>query len=57
MFTVGDTIDPADGYRAFRGRDVDTSALMKKRGFAVTKAGAAGATTTPAKAKPETPTK
>ncbi len=58
VFTVGDTIDPADGYRAFRGRDVDTSALMKKRGFAVTKAGAAGATTTSAKAKPETtPTK
>ncbi|MFO0676184.1 MAG: M3 family metallopeptidase [Polyangiaceae bacterium] len=34
VFTVGDTIDPADGYRAFRGRDVDTQALMKKRGFA-----------------------
>ena len=45
VFTVGDTIDPADGYRAFRGRDVDTSALMKKRGFAVVK----GATTPKAK--------
>jgi peptidyl-dipeptidase Dcp len=33
VFNVGDTIDPADGYRAFRGRDVDVSALMKKRGF------------------------
>jgi peptidyl-dipeptidase Dcp len=33
VFSVGDTIDPVDGYRAFRGRDVDTSALMKKRGF------------------------
>jgi len=33
VFSVGDTIDPADGYRAFRGRDPDTSALMKKRGF------------------------
>lgn len=34
VFSVGDTIDPAAGYRAFRGRDVDTRALMKKRGFA-----------------------
>ncbi|MBX3226430.1 MAG: M3 family metallopeptidase [Labilithrix sp.] len=33
VFSVGDTIDPADGFRAFRGRDVDTNALMKKRGF------------------------
>lgn len=33
VFTVGDTIDPAEGYRQFRGRDVDTNALMKKRGF------------------------
>jgi peptidyl-dipeptidase Dcp len=34
VFSVGDTIDPADGYRAFRGRDVDPGALMRKRGFA-----------------------
>lgn len=34
VFSVGDTIDPAVGYRAFRGRDPDTAALMKKRGFA-----------------------
>jgi peptidyl-dipeptidase Dcp len=33
IFSVGDTIDPAAGFRAFRGRDVDTSALMRKRGF------------------------
>ena len=33
VFSVGDTIDPADGFRAFRGRDVDTSALLRKRGF------------------------
>ena len=33
VFSVGDTVDPAVGYRGFRGRDVDTSALMKKRGF------------------------
>ncbi len=34
VFTVGNTIDPADGYRAFRGRDPGTEALMRKRGFA-----------------------
>jgi peptidyl-dipeptidase Dcp len=34
VFTVGDTIDPAEGYRGFRGRDVDPGALMRKRGFA-----------------------
>ena len=33
VFSVGDTIDPAEGYRLFRGRDVDTSALMRERGF------------------------
>jgi peptidyl-dipeptidase Dcp len=33
VFSVGDTIDPADGYRAFRGKDAGTEALMKKRGF------------------------
>jgi peptidyl-dipeptidase Dcp len=34
VFSVGDTVDPADGYRAFRGRDPDLTALMRKRGFA-----------------------
>ena len=33
VLSVGDTIDPADGFRAFRGRDVDTAALLRKRGF------------------------
>jgi peptidyl-dipeptidase Dcp len=33
VFSVGDTRDPADGFRAFRGRDVDTKALLRKRGF------------------------
>ncbi|MBX3191291.1 MAG: M3 family metallopeptidase [Labilithrix sp.] len=37
VFSVGDTIDPADGYRAFRGKDPDSSALMRKRGFAKAK--------------------
>lgn len=35
IMSVGDTIDPADGFRAFRGRDVDTAALLRKRGFPV----------------------
>jgi len=33
VFSVGNTIDPAEGYRAFRGRDPGTAALMRKRGF------------------------
>jgi peptidyl-dipeptidase Dcp len=35
VFSVGNTIDPADGYRAFRGRDAGIAALMRKRGFPV----------------------
>lgn len=35
IMSVGDTIDPAESFRAFRGRDVDTSALLRKRGFPV----------------------
>jgi peptidyl-dipeptidase Dcp len=34
IFTVGNTIDPAVGYRAFRGHDPQVDALMRKRGFA-----------------------
>src|SRR5687767_4375691 len=37
IFSVGNTIDPADAYRAFRGRDPKVEALMKKRGFPVAK--------------------
>jgi peptidyl-dipeptidase Dcp len=33
VFTVGNTIDPAAGYRAFRGRDPKIDALMKQRNF------------------------
>lgn len=33
IFSVGNTIDPALGYRNFRGRDPKVEALMKKRGF------------------------
>jgi peptidyl-dipeptidase Dcp len=35
VFSVGNTVDPADGYRAFRGRDARIDALMRKRGFPV----------------------
>jgi len=35
IFTVGNTIDPAEGYRLFRGRDPKVDALMRKRGFPV----------------------
>jgi peptidyl-dipeptidase Dcp len=35
VFSVGNTIDPADGYRQFRGRDPGIAALMRKRGFPV----------------------
>jgi peptidyl-dipeptidase Dcp len=33
VLCVGNTVDPAVGYRAFRGRDAGTGALMKHRGF------------------------
>jgi peptidyl-dipeptidase Dcp len=33
--SVGDSIDPAEGFRKYRGRDVDTSALLRDRGFPV----------------------
>jgi peptidyl-dipeptidase Dcp len=35
IFSVGNTVDPAEGYRAFRGRDAGIEALMRKRGFPV----------------------
>jgi len=35
VFSVGNTVDPADGYRAFRGKDAGIEALMRKRGFPV----------------------
>jgi peptidyl-dipeptidase Dcp len=35
VFSAGNTIDPAEGYRAFRGRDPRIEPLMKKRGFPV----------------------
>ncbi len=40
VFAVGNTVDPADGYRAFRGKDPEIAALMRKRGFPVPSAAA-----------------
>jgi peptidyl-dipeptidase Dcp len=33
VFSAGNTVDPADAYRAFRGRDAGIGALMRRRGF------------------------
>jgi peptidyl-dipeptidase Dcp len=35
VFSVGNTLDPAEAYRGFRGRDAGIDALMRKRGFPV----------------------
>ena len=35
VLAVGNTVDPVDAYRAFRGRDPQIRALMLKRGFPV----------------------
>ena len=35
VFSVGNTIDPEEAYRNFRGRNPEIDALMKKRGFSI----------------------
>ncbi|MBY0422929.1 MAG: M3 family metallopeptidase [Parvularculaceae bacterium] len=35
ILSAGDTMDQADEFRCFMGRDVDTRALLRKRGFPV----------------------
>jgi len=37
LFAVRNAMDPADAYRAFRGRDANVEALMRDRGFPVPK--------------------
>jgi peptidyl-dipeptidase Dcp len=37
VFQAGNTVDPAEAYRAFRGKDPGIAALMRKRGFPVPK--------------------
>ena len=51
VFTVGNTVDPAVGYRAFRGRDPKIDALMKKRNFPLTVAKATPGKTPAGKSK------
>jgi peptidyl-dipeptidase Dcp len=42
LFAPRNSVDPAEAYRAFRGRDATIDALMRDRGFPVPKAGKAG---------------
>lgn len=35
VFSLGNTVDPGEAYRAFRGRDPKIEPLMKKRGFPI----------------------
>ena len=37
LWSLGNTIDPEDAYREFRGRDPRVEALMRKRGFTPTR--------------------
>jgi len=37
LFSVRNAVDPADAYRAFRGRDAKVEALMRDRGFPIPK--------------------
>ncbi len=51
VLSVGDSVDPADGYRKFRGRDAGVDALMRDRGFVKAKAQAPKAKAAKPKAK------
>ena len=33
VLSVGNSVDPKAGYRAFRGRDPDATAYLKSKGF------------------------
>jgi peptidyl-dipeptidase Dcp len=35
IFSIGNTVDPAEAYEKFRGREPGIAALMRKRGFPV----------------------
>jgi peptidyl-dipeptidase Dcp len=37
LFSIRNAMDPAEAYRLFRGRDAEVEALMRDRGFPVTK--------------------
>jgi peptidyl-dipeptidase Dcp len=38
VLAVGNTVEPTEGWKAFRGREVDTTALMRAKGFPVVRA-------------------
>jgi len=40
VLSAGNSVDPVQGYRAFRGRDASVEPLMRKRGFPVPPGGA-----------------
>jgi peptidyl-dipeptidase Dcp len=46
LLARGNTADPAEAYRAFRGRDPGVGALMRKRGFPVPDAASTAASST-----------
>ena len=33
VLSVGNSVDPSAGYRAFRGRDPDVNAYLRSKGF------------------------
>jgi peptidyl-dipeptidase Dcp len=37
LFSIRNAMDPAEAYRLFRGRDAEVEALMRDRGFPITK--------------------
>jgi len=43
LFAPRNAVDPAEAYRAFRGRDAEIDALMRARGFPVPEGGGEGA--------------
>jgi len=43
LFAPRNAVDPAEAYRAFRGRDAEIDALMRDRGFPVPESDDAGA--------------
>jgi peptidyl-dipeptidase Dcp len=47
VFSVGNTVDPFEGYRAFRGRDATANAVMRARGFSTAPPRPMTAPTTP----------
>ena len=53
VFSVGNTVDPVDGYRAFRGRDAGVGALMRRRGFPEPRPSPSPTVTPPPTASPQ----